>query len=181
MVEKTQKSLHEVRVFDFHAHFPTGDWTKWVASWRRRLAERYGEENAQLMIEESARDREKMRRFWGFAPPESEIRSDEEQAARWVADLDVKGVERVNFVTGGGNDNLARIVRLHPDRFSGFAHHDVFSEDASSELERAVKDLGLKGEPLEDHIHRLSREVELGTAKRYKAISEKILKDAGSK
>jgi predicted TIM-barrel fold metal-dependent hydrolase len=136
---------HGLRVIDFHAHFPTASWTKWAASWKQRLIEKYGEANAQLIIEQSARDREEMRRAWGFAPPETETRSDEEQAARWVADLDLKGVERVNFATGGGNDNLAKMVRLHPDRFSGFAHHSLFSEDAHSELERGVKQLGLKG------------------------------------
>jgi len=138
-------AFYGLKIIDFHAHFPTTSWTKWAASWRRRLAERYGEENAQLLIEQSEQDREKMRRLWGFAPPESEIRSDEEQAAKWVADLDVKGVDRVNFMTGGGNDNLAKIVRLYPGKFSGFAHHSIFSEDAPSELERAVKKLGLKG------------------------------------
>ncbi len=137
--------FHGLKVIDFHAHFPTANWTRWATSWRQRLAERYGEENAQLLMEQSARDREEMRRLWGFAPPESDIRSDEEQAARWVADLDTKGVERVNFVTGGGNDNLAKVVRMYPDRFSGFAHHSIFSEDAPSELERAVRKLGLKG------------------------------------
>ena len=137
--------FHGLKVIDFHAHFPTTNWTKWATSWRRRLAEKYGEENAQLLIEQSARDREEMRKLWGFAPPESEMRSDEEQAAKWVADLDMKGVERVNFMTGGGNDNLAKMVRLYPDKFSGFAHHSIFSEDATSELERAVKKLGLKG------------------------------------
>jgi predicted TIM-barrel fold metal-dependent hydrolase len=81
----------------------------------------------------------------GLSAPESEMRSDEEQAARWVADLDMKGVDRVNFMTGGGNDNLAKMVRLCPHKFSGFAHHSIFSEDAPSELERAVKKLGLKG------------------------------------
>ncbi len=137
--------FHGLKVIDFHAHFPTANWTRWATSWRQRLAERYGEENAQLLMEQSARDREEMRRLWGFAPPESDIRSDEEQAARWVADLDTKGVERVNFVTGGGNDNLAKVVQIYPDRFSGFAHHSIFSEDAPSELERAVRKLGLKG------------------------------------
>ena len=134
-----------LKVIDFHAHFPTANWTRWVTSWRQRLAERYGDENAQLLIEQSSSDREEMRRLWGFAPPEAETRSDEEQAARWVADLEIKGVERVNFVTGGGNDNLAKLVRLHPDKFTGFAHHNIFSEDASAELERAVDELGLKG------------------------------------
>lgn len=135
----------ELGVIDFHAHFPTSRWVEWTSSWRKKLAEKYGMENAQLLIEQSMQDREKMRKLWGFAPPESEALSDEEQAARWVADIDNKGVKRVNFVTGGGNDNLAETVRLHPDKFSGFAHHNIFSEDASSELERAVKVLGLKG------------------------------------
>lgn len=109
------------------------------------MAERYGEENAQILMEQSSRDREEMRRLWGFAPPESKIRSDEEQAARWVLDLEEKGVERVNFVTGGGNDNLAEMVKMYPDKFSGFAHHCIFSEGAAAELERAIKKLGLKG------------------------------------
>ena len=138
-------TLHGLKVIDFHAHFPTTNWTKWATSWKQRLAGRYGEENAQILVEQSARDREEMRELWGFAPPESETRSDEEQAARWVADLDMKGVERVNFVTGGGNDNLAKIVSLYPDKFSGFAHHSISSEDAPVELERAISNLGLKG------------------------------------
>ena len=138
-------TFHGLKVIDFHAHFPTTNWTKWTASWRRRLADRYGKENAQILIEQSTRNREEMRRLWSFAPPESEMRSDEEQAARWVADLDKKGVDRVNFVTGGGNDNLAKTVRKYPEKFSGFAHHNIFSEDAPSELERAIKKLGLKG------------------------------------
>jgi predicted TIM-barrel fold metal-dependent hydrolase len=81
----------------------------------------------------------------GFEPPESEFHTDEEQAARWVADMDLKGVELVNFVSGGGNDKLAKIIKLYPGRFTGFAHHDLFDEEAPYELEKAVKDLGLKG------------------------------------
>jgi len=136
---------HGLRIIDFHAHFPTIEWGKWASSWRKKMVDRYGEANAQLLIEQSMRDREKMRKHWGFAPPESETFSDEEQAARWVQDLDVKGVERVNFMTGGGNDNLSKTVKMYPDKFSGFAHHSIFSEDAASELERAVKELGLRG------------------------------------
>ena len=56
-----------------------------------------------------------------------------------------QGVSRVNLVMGGGNDNLARIVKMHPNRFTGFAHHDLFQEGAAAELERGVKELGLRG------------------------------------
>lgn len=138
-------ALRGLKVIDFHAHFPTASWTKWMTSWKQRLAEKYGEANAQLLIEQSMQDKEEMRRLWGFEPPESEVHSDEEQATRWVEDLDRKGIARVNFVTGGGNENLANIVRMHPDRFSGFAHHDIFAKDAPAELERAIRKLGLKG------------------------------------
>jgi hypothetical protein len=83
--------------------------------------------------------------MWGFEYPEETVHSDGEQAERWIKDLKTKGVSHVNFVTAGGNDNLAEIISLHPDEFSGFAHHDPWMEGAPEELERAVKDLGLSG------------------------------------
>ncbi|UCE95553.1 MAG: amidohydrolase [Candidatus Bathyarchaeota archaeon] len=134
-----------LKILDFHAHFPTAQWVNWLSSWRKKLAERYGIEKAQLLIDQSMQDKEDMRKLWGFAPPESKITSDEEQARRWATELKNKGVEMVNFVTGGGNDNLSKIVGLNPEKFSGFAHHSLFSEDASSELERGIRRLGLKG------------------------------------
>ena len=137
-------SMHGLKVIDFHSHFPTSNRSR-SARWRQRLTERYGEEGIQTIFEQSRRHRDEWRNMWGFEPPESERPSDEEQAARWAADLDEKGVERVNFVMGGGNDNLAKVVGMYPDKFSGFAHHGLFSDDAAAELERAVKELRLKG------------------------------------
>lgn len=107
--------------------------------------EKYGAGKLKLLREQSQQYRDEWRRVYGFKPPETETHTDEEQAARWIKDLDEKGVGRVNFVTGGGNDNLAKIVKIYPSRFTGFAHHSMFSEDAPAELERAVKELGLKG------------------------------------
>ena len=135
-------NLHGLKVIDFHAHFPT---SRSRGSWRQRLIDRYGEEKAQIIMEQLQRSRQELEMLWGFESPEEEPHSDEEQASRWATDLARKGVDRVNFVTGGGNDNLAKVVGLYPDKFSGFAHHDPFSEDAPAELERAVKKLGLKG------------------------------------
>lgn len=109
------------------------------------MVEKYGEEKLNILMEQSRKYRDIWRRKWLFEPPENETHTDEEQIERWVKDLDNKKISRVNFVTGGGNDNLADIVMKHPDRFTGFAHHDIFSEDASAELERAVRKLGLRG------------------------------------
>jgi 2,3-dihydroxybenzoate decarboxylase len=44
------------------------------------------------------------------------------------------------------NDELAKITRQHPDRFAGFAALPIPAPaEAALELERSVKDLGLKG------------------------------------
>ncbi|MCW3991665.1 MAG: amidohydrolase family protein [Candidatus Bathyarchaeota archaeon] len=137
-------TFHGLRVIDFHSHFPTSNRSR-MTRWRQRLTERYGEEGVRILLEQSTRYRDAWRKIWGFAPPEAEAHTDEEQAARWAADLEEKGVERANYVTGGGNDSLARVVGMYPDRFSGFAHHDIFSEGAAAELERAVEELGLRG------------------------------------
>jgi len=133
-----------LRVLDFHAHFPVQR-SYGSGGQRQTLTQRYGEKKAAVILENSARYREEWRRRWGFEAPEAATHTDEEQAERWLRDIEAKGVERVNFVTGGGNDNLAGIVAKHPEKFSGFAHHDLFAEDAASELERAIKDLGLRG------------------------------------
>jgi predicted TIM-barrel fold metal-dependent hydrolase len=79
-----------------------------------------------------------------FPEPESEPRSTEEQADRWAAELDRHGIEKIVFVTGRDNDELARAVALHPDKFLGMAHHDITRPDAAEELERAISQLGLK-------------------------------------
>jgi len=42
------------------------------------------------------------------------------------------------------NDEIARWVEAHPDKFIGFAHAPPIGEDGLAELERAVKDLGFK-------------------------------------
>ena len=137
-------NLYGLKVIDFHSHFPIQrDGRR--RGWRQRLVEQYGERRADIILEYSQRYRDDWRKMWGFEPPEEDVHTDEEQAERWVADMDAKGLERVNFVMGGGNDNLAKIVAMHPGRFTGFAHHTIWDDDAADELERAVKELGLKG------------------------------------
>lgn len=137
--------LYGLKVIDFHAHFPIQREVSRGGGYGSSLIQKYGEKKAKIIIDNSAKYREEWRRKWGFDSPESTVHSDEEQAARWVTDLDKKGVERVNFVMGGGNDNLSKIVKMYPNRFTGFAHHDLFTPNAAEEMERAVKELGLKG------------------------------------
>jgi predicted TIM-barrel fold metal-dependent hydrolase len=84
-----------------------------------------------------------------FPQRERKAPSDEEQAHRQAEEEeeeeDRHGPERVCFVTGGSNDRLAEIVELPPQKLVGCAHHEPFGENAAVELERAARDLGLRG------------------------------------
>lgn len=137
-------NLYGLKVIDIHSHFPVQ--RPGGRNWRKRLIDRYGEERADIILENSRMYRDKWRRTWAFEPPEEGVlHDDREQAQRWVDDMDAKGLERVNFVMGGGNDNLAEVIKWYPERFTGFAHHPLFGDGAAEELERAVTELGLKG------------------------------------
>lgn len=135
---------HGIEIVDFHAHFPT------QLPWFRGLRSEPDVDAVarhQVVREMSRPYSEQWRRMWDFPQPETaaEHPGDEAQAQRWQQELVRHGVRAIGFVTGGGNDNLARICALYPDQFIGFAHHDPFHPDAAAELRRAVQDLGLRG------------------------------------
>jgi hypothetical protein len=135
----------DLKIIDFHAHFPTAElWSGRLDRWSE-LAAQVGGRRANLLRQQAEAYHAEWRRAWGFAEPEKEKPSDQEQARRWAQEVKRYGLERVVFVTGGGNDNLAKIVRAYPDKFIGFAHHDLFIEGAAEELERAITELGLRG------------------------------------
>jgi predicted TIM-barrel fold metal-dependent hydrolase len=102
-------------------------------------------EKAAYLRNQAERYRAAWRLAWDFPEPETGERTWEEQADRWLAELDRHGIDRVGFATAGDNDTLAKVVARHPDRFLGFAHHNPFAPDAAPELERAVTRLGLRG------------------------------------
>ena len=143
--------FQDLHIFDVHAHFPIkGDVTQGGGrSFRTRetgeienpaVADRLAIRNERL-----AQTRKQWRMAFDFPEPEKEPASSEVQAERWVQELDKYGIERIGFVTGRDNDELARVVQMHPDRFVGFAHHDITLPNAASELERAARTLGLRG------------------------------------
>ncbi|GAB4575390.1 MAG: hypothetical protein Kow0077_26650 [Anaerolineae bacterium] len=137
----------ELEIIDFHAHFPTN--RPWFDSLgpdpREEYLARRGERRAKIAQAQAAAYSQQWRLTWGFDKPESDPPDDDTQADRWAAEIDRYGLRAVGFVTGGGNDNLARIVARHPDKFIGFAHHNPFQPGAAEELRRAVTELGLKG------------------------------------
>lgn len=131
--------IQGIKVVDFHSHFPcSGAWfPDYPAVDRRRARE----------ADPATRDpqAELWRKAYNFAEGREEIADDLQAADRWYADIEAKGVEAVVFVSGGGNERLARIVSRHPDRFFGFAHHNPFAPGAAAELERALGERKLRG------------------------------------
>src|SRR5262249_52438744 len=62
------------------------------------------------------------------------------------------GPERATELARDANDRLAAAVSEHPDRFAGFATLPTPApEAAADELERAVRELGLKGAMVNGH------------------------------
>src|SRR5579884_2543528 len=130
-----------VPTLDFHAHFPVRADREPV---REEYIARWGAAKWARVAGWLEEDQRAWRRAWGFPDPEP-AGPDDEMARRWAEEVDRHRLVRVVFLTGGGNDRLAGIVGRYPEKFIGFAHHDPFRPDAASELERAVRRLGLRG------------------------------------
>lgn len=141
--------FQDLHIFDVHAHFPIRGDASQGGSRRTRQTGRIDNPAAVERQERRQQQLEQERHNWrlafDFPEPETEPQSSEVQAERWAAELDTYGIERIGFVTGRDNDELARVVRMYPDKFIGFAHHDITQPDAAAELERAITQLGLKG------------------------------------
>lgn len=125
-------------IIDVHAHFPVEHTVPPSGPAREPhpLLAAYAEDRMRRMHKE-----------WGTTPAEPPARTPEEVAAmadRWAAEADRAGLRWIVFVTGQSNDLLADVVRRHPDRFLGLAHHPL-RPGAGAELRRAVDELGLKG------------------------------------
>jgi predicted TIM-barrel fold metal-dependent hydrolase len=133
-----------MRILDFHAHFPVrrapGEGDPAKADYVRR----FGEAKWSAIQRHLDADQQAWRRVWGFPTPEPPG-ADEEMAARWADEVERHRLVRVVFLTGGGNDRLAAVVRARPGQMTGFAHHDPFAAGAAGELERAVTTLDLRG------------------------------------
>ena len=137
----------DLEVIDFHTHFPT---TKpWFEGMAPNMIDTYvarrGQRRADLIREQSRAYRDAWRLEWDYGAPETDPPDDDKQAERWAQEMDTYGLRAVVFVTGGGNDNLARIVKPYPDKFIGFAHNYPFADDAPDKLRKAIVDDGLKG------------------------------------
>ena len=142
--------IQGIKVIDFHTHFPNS-------------GEPFPDYNINSIFKKAGNanleQAEIWRKAYNFPAERIDIDDDREAADMWYQDLLDKDIEKIVFVSGGGNQRLAKVVSCHPDRFVGFAHHHPFREGAAEELEQAVTSYGFKGykvlataiqEPLDD-------------------------------
>lgn len=129
---------------DFHAHFPVVE-DDFMAPYRLRYVKKHGLAKWQTIAAQSTEMQGEWQRAWAFPRPEPAGSDWEAQADRWYSETQEYGLRAVVFTSCGGNDRLNRVVRRHPDRFVGFAHHDILSAGAAAELARAVDEYGFRG------------------------------------
>jgi len=65
--------------------------------------------------------------------------------AAWKEEVRRHNLERVVFVSGGGNAILHQVVDAYPERFMGMVHHHPESPDALEELRRGIEEYGFVG------------------------------------
>jgi len=128
--------IQGIPVIDFHTHFPNSGEPFPDYGIKKIIAKKGKGNKAQAEL---------WRKAYNFPENRIEISDDREAADLWNKDAEEKQIEKVVFVSGGGNDRLAKIISYHPDRFIGFAHHHPFRKDAPEELLRAIDQLHLKG------------------------------------
>jgi uncharacterized protein len=111
--------FQDLEIIDFHCHFPVaGDPSMAVAGGSSRIYElgTPADAKAQYLRDQADKYRVAWRHAWDFPEPEKEPRSPEEQADRWLAELEKYGISRVGFATGGDNETLSSVVARYPDR-----------------------------------------------------------------
>jgi len=136
-------SLPEFGIVDMHLHLPVAS-DDWLAPWRVRFIEENGADRYQE-LQLSRTGQPSWLPEFSFPEPDPPFEDSCEAADRWAAECERYPIDRVVFLTGGGNETLADAIAAHPHRFFGFAHHSIDEPDAAQQLEKALDELGLIG------------------------------------
>ncbi len=141
---------------DFHNHFYPSEYLKKLEQWGRRYEFTHDAAGLKIVKEKGAR-------FLGITPQM-------EDAEKRIADMDRLGLDlqvltlstpsvyfstrkRNLYLAKLANDYYADLCQKYPTRFVAFASVPLGEpEDAISELQRCVKDLGMKGVVLGTNI-----------------------------
>lgn len=128
--------IQNIPIIDFHCHFPF----KGTIGFPDYPTHKHPE----FDVHGARNHGEIWRKAYNF-PLEQPDTTPEKMADLWADDMEKKGVEKVVFVSGGGNDQLKKVIDRHPDKFYGFAHNHPEGKNAAEELEHGLRDCGFKG------------------------------------
>ena len=125
-----QTTWGTIDVSDAHAHFFSRSFFEGLAKQKSALGEAV---SADALIESLGWD----------APPTD----NSELAARWVTELDHRGVQSTVLMASlpGDEQSAADAVRAFPDRIDGYFMLNPLAPDAVERCRRAVDELGLRG------------------------------------
>lgn len=133
-----------IPVFDPHLHLPYSGEDLW-GEWGTQFAQRYGQAKLERWNHHNGQAQRGWWKSYGFPLPDDPQPSPEECARRYAQEVERYGLLGLCFLTGGGNETLARILKPYP-KLHGFAFEaNPFRPEAAAELRRGITELGLKG------------------------------------
>lgn len=121
-------------IIDIHAHFPVE---------REPFASQLTVHPKVLAYQQALRS--DWRTQFKFDELEVNHPGNDVQVKRWREEITHNHLQKMVFVTGGGNQVLADLVSSNKDMFIGFAHHDLSEDGAFDKLKHAIEVLGLRG------------------------------------
>ena len=135
----------EIAVSDAHAHLFSRNFFRILASQKKDLPAAQPEE---------APDEAIVKQLGWELPPDDNA----ELAARWVAELDRHGVERICLMASlpGDESSAADAAQAFPDRIDGYFMLNPLAPDAAARVRAGVEEMGLKGLCLFPAMHRFS-------------------------
>lgn len=133
----------DFKLIDSHVHFDVKGYN--IVGIQKRYIEKYGTEKWLKLQNKNQYQRERWSQAWGFPDREPADEDVKQTSVRWLAEMELYNIDKLVFVTGGGNKVLSRIVQEYPEHFIGYAHHNPFDADAATKLETGVLDQNLKG------------------------------------
>lgn len=136
-------SLPDYKIIDMHLHLPVAS-DDWLAPWRERYIAENGAERFDALMHCDTAPPSWLNQY-SFPTPDAPYADWRDAANRWAEECKAYELERVVFLTGGGNETLSAVVKSNPNMFSGFAHHSIDEAQAASMLEKAITAQGLSG------------------------------------
>jgi len=149
-----------MKVIDLEAHFYTEDYIKYLRSRKEMPREEVHENGIRLQFAPDVwapRSFQLVEKLLDMGEKRIE-EMDEAGVDIQVLSLAVPGCEQFETSEGSAmaretNDELAQVIKKYPDRYVGLAAlAPQDSDEAATELERAVKELGMRGAKLNSHV-----------------------------